>query len=205
VETDGGRIDARAVVLTTPAAVSASLLEREAPASASALRKLRYNPLAVVHLHADAPLRSMGFQVALSERSRLLRGVTFNECLFGRRQLCTAYLGGSAHPEVESMTTGALGDAAVAEFQACTGHQARVLAVEHARMPAWDRSWHALERVELPQGLHVAANWWSRPGVVGRLAEAERLARRLAAGESVGGGVPPSMATSGIVRASNDA
>jgi hypothetical protein len=29
----------------------------------------------------------------------------------------------------------------------------------------------------------VAASWWSRPGVVGRLAEAERLARTLAAVE----------------------
>jgi oxygen-dependent protoporphyrinogen oxidase len=181
VEADGARIDARAVVLTTPAAVTASLLEGVVPATASALRELRYNPLAVVHLHADAPLRSMGFQIALSERSRLLRGVTFNDCLFGRRQLCTAYLGGSAHPEVESMTKESLADAAVADFRACSGRDARVLAVEHVHMPAWDRSWHALQRVELPPGLHLAANWWSRPGVVGRLAEAARLARRVGA------------------------
>jgi oxygen-dependent protoporphyrinogen oxidase len=183
VETDGGAIDAATVVLTTPASVTASLLEAEAPSTASALRELRYNPLAVVHLDAEAPVRAMGFQVALSERARLLRGVTFNECLFGRPRLCTAYLGGSAHPEVEHMSADEIGTAAVREFRSCTGGDARVLAVERARMPAWDRSWRSLRRVELPTGVHVAANWWSRPGVVGRLAEAERWARRLSSNE----------------------
>jgi oxygen-dependent protoporphyrinogen oxidase len=179
--TDGGSFDARAVVLTTPAATTAELLERESPAAASALRDLRYNPLAVVHLDAHVPRRAMGFQVAFSERGRLLRGVTFNECLFGRPRLCTAYLGGSAHPEVESMGAEELGAAAVRELRSSTGVDARVLSVEGARMPAWDRSWLSLRGVELPSGVHVAANWWSRPGVVGRLAEAERLALELGA------------------------
>jgi oxygen-dependent protoporphyrinogen oxidase len=72
-----------------------------------------------------------------------------------------------------------LGAAAIRELRSCTGVDGRVLSVERARMPAWDRSWRSLGRVELPSGLHVAASWWSRPGVVGRLAEAERLARAL--------------------------
>jgi protoporphyrinogen oxidase len=182
VLTDGGCLAARAVVLTIPATQTAALLECEAPGAASALRELRYNRLAVVHLDAAAPRSAMGFQVALSERSRLLRGVTFNECLFGRSHLCTAYVGGSGYPELGSMTEDAIAGLAVADFRACTGRDARVLAVEHARMPAWDRSWRSLERVQLPPGLHVAANWWSRPGVGARVAEAERLARRIAAG-----------------------
>ena len=177
VETAAGTVDADAVVLTTPAPVTASLLAAAAPGTAAALRELRYNPLAVVHLNADAPVRAMGFQVALSERGRLLRGVTFNDCLFGRDGLCTSYLGGSAHPEVERMSVEQLGAAAVREFRSCTGNDARVLAVEPVRVPAWDRSWHALTRIDLPEGVHVAANWWSRPGVLGRLAEARRTAR----------------------------
>ncbi|MGE0158302.1 MAG: protoporphyrinogen oxidase [Gemmatimonadales bacterium] len=179
VESDRGVFDATAVVLTTPAEVTAALLSRAAPSTAAALAQLRYNPLAVVHVAAEAPVRAMGFQVALSERARVLRGVTFNECLFGRRDLCTAYLGGSTHPEVERMRDDELGAAAVRELHACTVRDARVLSVGRARMPAWDRSWRALERVELPEGVHLAANWWSRPGVVGRLAEAKRLARAL--------------------------
>jgi oxygen-dependent protoporphyrinogen oxidase len=46
-------------------------------------------------------------------------------------------------------------------------------------MPAWDLSWQALDGLDLPAGLHLAANWWSRPGLPGRLAEAERMARKL--------------------------
>ena len=180
VTTDGSSIDAAAVVLTTPAPVTASLLQGAAPATAAALRELRYNPLALVHLDAEPPVRGMGFQVALTERSLLLRGVTFHACLFGRARLCTAFLGGSAHPEVEPMSDEALGAAAVAELRACTGSEARVLSVARARMPAWDRSWHALARVEPPEGVYVAGSWWSRPGVVGRLTEAERLAKVLA-------------------------
>ncbi len=179
VVTDGGVIDTDSVVLATPALVTASLLEGVAPASAAAVRELRYNPLAVVHLDAEAPVRAMGFQVALSERARLLRGVTFNECLFGHERLCTAYLGGSLRPEVERMSDEALGAAAVTEFRSCTGGEARVLAVERVSMPAWDRSWHALRRVELPEGVRVAGSWWSRPGVVGRLAEAGQIAKTL--------------------------
>ena len=179
LDTASGAVDAGAVVLTTPAPVTASLLDTETPAVAEALHEIRYNPLAVVHLDAEAPVRAMGFQVALSERGRLLRGVTFNEWLFGRAGLCTAYLGGSAHPEVQHMAVEELAVAAVGEFRSCTGADARVIAVEHVRVPAWDRSWHALARIELPEGLHVAANWWSRPGVLGRLAEAQRVARVL--------------------------
>jgi oxygen-dependent protoporphyrinogen oxidase len=69
---------------------------------------------------------------------------------------------------------------ALSEFEACTGSRARVLAVEPERMPAWDVTWRSVQRVEIPEGLHFAANWWSRPGLPGRLAEAEQTARRLA-------------------------
>jgi oxygen-dependent protoporphyrinogen oxidase len=179
VEVDGDRIEAESVVLTTPAPVTASLLESAEPPTAAALRELRYNPLAVVHLEAQTPLRGMGFQVALSERRLALRGVTFNDSLFARRHLQTAFLGGAFHREVEHMDREELAARAVSELRTCTGADARVLAVEHVRMPAWDRSWRSLQRVDLPAGLHVAANWWSRPGLAGRFAEAERTARVL--------------------------
>ena len=73
----------------------------------------------------------------------------------------------------------ALARLAVEEFRHCTGFDARPLSVEHERMPAWDISWSALQGLSLPSGLRVAANWWSRPGLPGRLAEAERTARAL--------------------------
>jgi hypothetical protein len=119
----------------------------------------------------------MGFHVALSERPLALRGVTFNDSLFGRPNLYTAYLGGALHPELEHMDRAEVAALAVSDFRTCTGADARVLSVQRARVPAWDFTWRSLERVALPPGMHLAANWWSRPGLPGRFAEAERTAR----------------------------
>lgn len=179
LELDDGTVDAEAVVLSAPAPAAARLLEGVAPAAARAVGSLRYNPLAVVHLDAETDLRGLGFQVAFTEEALALRGVTFNDSLFGRRNLYTAYLGGARHPEVAQMDDETLASRAVGEFRGCTGYDARPLAVEHERMPAWDVSWSALEGMELPAGIHLAANWWTRPGLPGRLAEAERVARTL--------------------------
>ena len=182
VQLEEGGLDAEEVVLATPAPVAARLLAGLAPEASAAVGSLRYNPLAVVHLDAQTELRGLGFQVALTEPDLALRGVTFNDSLFGRRDLYTAYLGGARHPEVAGMDDASLGRRAVEEFRRCTGYEARPLSVAHERMPAWDVSWAALRGLEAPNGLHLAGNWWSRPGLPGRLAEAERLARRLVGG-----------------------
>lgn len=179
---DGTVVEASAVVLTTPAPVTSRLLESVAPEASVAVGGLRYNHLATVHLDADTDLRGMGFKVAFTERALSLTGVTYNDRLFGRRNLHTAYLGGARNPEVESMDDEELADVAVRDFRTTTGRDARVLAVSRERMPAWDVTWEALPRsLQLPGGLRLAGNWWSRPGLPGRLAEATALARELAA------------------------
>lgn len=177
VEFEGGAMDAEAVVLCVPAPAAARLLERVAPESASATEQLLYNPLAVVHLDATTELNGLGFQVAFTEPERTLRGVTFNDSLFDRRNLYTAYLGGARHPEVATMSDERLAALAVEEFRICTGYDnARALCVSHQRMPAWDMTWTAMQHFALAPGLHVAGNWRSRPGLAGRLAEARRVA-----------------------------
>lgn len=180
LDTASERLDARDVVLTTPAGAAAHLLRSVAPDVAAALAKLTYNPLAVVHLDAETDLRGLGYQVAFTERGLALRGVTFNASLFGRRNLYTAYLGGARAPDVVHLPDEALAARAAAEFRLCTGYSARPLAVSRERMPAWDTSWRAVQGVRPPEGIHFAANWWSRPGLPGRLAEASRLAEALA-------------------------
>ena len=179
VITAGSAIDARAVVLTVPSSISAQLLGKVAPHTTAAIAQLRYNPLAVVHLDADSDPACMGFQVALTEASLALRGVTFNESLFGRRRLHTAYLGGSRHPGIVELPDDAIAARAIAEFRQCTGRDARALAVARESMPAWDLTWRSITGLSLPPGLHVAANWHSRPGLPGRLADASRMARIL--------------------------
>ena len=181
LEMDGETIDAEHVVLTVPAPAAAVLLERPAPDAAAALRRLHYNPLGVVHLDADTPLVGLGFQVAFTE-TLALRGVTYNDALFGRHNVYTAYLGGARRPEVVELADDDLAALAIEEFRRCTGYDAAPLAVAREWMPAWDASWRALRGWTLPEGLHVAANWKTRPGIPGRLVEARRTAEALASG-----------------------
>ena len=79
-----------------------------------------------------------------------------------------------------SGTDDALGTLAAEEFRRCTGYAAEPVAVARPAMPAWDTSWSALRRLRLPTGLHVTANWESRPGLAGRFARARALAVELA-------------------------
>ncbi len=189
VVVDGEALPAEQVVLAVPAPVAARLLEGVAPEASSRIGGLRHNRLAVAHLRAETTLRGIGFQVSLAER-RALRGVTFAHCLFGgeagradRTGVYTAYLGAAG------LDDDALADLAVREFQRCTGHAAEPLAVARPVMPAWDTSWSALRGLRLPAGVHVTANWESRPGLAGRFARARALAAELA-GRPAGGRGP---------------
>lgn len=179
LETVRGRVEAEAVVLSVPADAAARMLEGVAPEGAARIAGLVYNPLAVVHLHAETELRGLGYQVSLAE-ALLTRGVTFNDSLFDRRGVYTAYLGGSRGRRALERPDAELGEVAVREFREVTGREARVLCIARERMPAWDRSWAALQGLRLPAGLHLAANWQARPGIPGRLAQAKRLAAELA-------------------------
>jgi oxygen-dependent protoporphyrinogen oxidase len=178
VETAGGEIEAEQVVLSVPAPAAASILRGIAPEAAARIARLVYNPLAVVHLRADTGIRGLGYQVSFAE-SLLTRGVTFNDSLFDRKGVYTAYLGGAKAPDVVQRSDEELADTAIREFRQVTGAHAEPLSVARERMPAWDLSWEALQGMELPAGIHIAANWESRPGVPGRLSQAKALAGRL--------------------------
>lgn len=179
VEHEGGRVAAERVVLSVAAPTAARLLAPVAPEAAQRIGSLRYNPLAVVHVHARTGLRGLGYQVSFEERL-VTRGVTFNDSLFGRDGVYTVYLGGAKAPWVAERADAELAEIATREFRQVTGADAEVLSVAHERMPAWDRSWGALDGLSLPDGLLLAANWESRPGMPGRIAQARQLARRLA-------------------------
>jgi protoporphyrinogen/coproporphyrinogen III oxidase len=179
VRTEHDAIAAEHVVVTTPAAAAARLLAEVAPAEAARIGTLHYNPLTVVHLHAITELRGLGYQVSLAE-PLVTRGVTWNDSLFGREGVYTVYLGGAKNPWVADEPDERVREIAVSEFRTVTGYDARVLAVEQERMPAWDRSWAAIQGMVLPRGLHIHANWESRPGIPGRLSMARRLAQTLA-------------------------
>ncbi|WP_137284436.1 protoporphyrinogen oxidase [Halorussus salinisoli] len=181
VETTDGEEYVDDLVVTTPADVTADLLGDLAPDSAAALRELNYNPQAVVHLHSEADLTGAGYQVQYDE-AFLTLGVTWNASLLGRDGVYTCYLGGSRNPELVEESDDELASVAVEEFEEITGHSARALSVRRLRrgMPAYDRSWSALDRVSAPQGVRLCTNYTARAGIPGRVREAKRVAEELA-------------------------
>jgi oxygen-dependent protoporphyrinogen oxidase len=170
------------VVLTTPAAVTGTLLDAVAPEAAAALRQLTYNPLVLVHVEPDRTMDAAGFQVQYDESFHTL-GVTCNADLFDRDEHYTCFLGGARTPEMVDWPESAIRDTAVTEFADLTGVDASVLNVQRLPrgMPAYDTSWTAMDRVETPDGVHICANYASRAGVPGRVRRAKALAERLSA------------------------
>jgi len=179
VETPAGELHARDVVLTCPADRAAELLEAEDPESAGLLAEIRYNSLAIVHLLSDLEMEAMGYQIAHHEGFGT-RGVTFNDALFDRDGVYTAYLGGATAPELPGRPDEEVADVARREFRAVTGRDSELLRIGRTKMAAWDRSRAELDRLRLPGGVHLCAAYESRAGIPGRLENARELAEALA-------------------------
>lgn len=180
LETDRGSVAVDDVVLTTPAGETADLLREVAPEPADRLDRLSYNPLAVVHLDADLDTEGTGFLVADEEDTPLL-GSTWNTSAFDRDGVVTCYLGGADRPGLVESEDEHLGRVAAAEFQRIVGCNASPLAVHRwsRGMPAYDRSWTALDGVELPERIHLRANFHARAGIPGRVRAARSTADQL--------------------------
>lgn len=184
VETPDGTTEFDDVVLTTPADLSADLVADLAPDSAEALRELNYNPLVLVYVRADLDSgdvdpAALGYQVGYGEELRTL-GVSWNASMF-ERDICTCFFGGMHDPEIFEESDERIAEIATTEFEAVTGADAEVVAVNRLRrgFPAYDNSWDAIERVELPDGVRLATNYTARMGVPSRLREAEQVAAEL--------------------------
>jgi oxygen-dependent protoporphyrinogen oxidase len=180
VHVDGAEVvSAESVVLACPSDVAAGLLSEDCPEEASRLSTLRYNPLALAYLRADTDLRGFGYQIAFGE-SLETRGVTWNDSLFERPGLYTAYLGGMKNPDLCDWDDGRIASIACEEFQTVTGYAAEAVQISRTRIPAWDESWDALDGVEWPPDLYFCSNYTARPGILGRIVDAKRLAATLA-------------------------
>jgi len=183
IETADGAEYVDHVVLTTPADVTAGIVADLVPESAAALARLHYNPLAMVYLHAETDARGLGYQVRREEGLHTL-GVSWNASAFDRDGVYTAFLGGMDEPELVDRPDGELGRIASEEFEAVMGAGAEPIAVNRWErgFPAYDHSWGALDRVDPPEGVHLATNYTARMGVPSRVREARELAEQLASG-----------------------
>lgn len=168
------------VVLAVPAGRAAAILARAAPEAAGRLARLTYNRLAIVHMAAAGdPIPGFGYQTAFGEPFET-RGVTFNDALFGRKGVVTAFLGGARSPQLPDWPDDRIAALAEREFQRVTKRAATTLEVSRPVIPAYDLSWRALEDLRLPPGIHLCAGYLERAGVGGRLAQAARLVRKFA-------------------------
>lgn len=180
VRTARGSVGVDHVVLTTPAADAATLLQEIPGAEVDPLTRLNYNGLVVVHLAADYDGAGFGYQVRRDDPLTTL-GVTWNDSLFNRENVYTAFLGGMWNPELLDRPDTQLGRLAAEEFETVTGASAKVINVRKLPdvIPAYDRSWDELERLTLPDRITIASNYTARIGIPGRINEARRLALRL--------------------------
>ena len=170
------------VVLTLPAPAVAGMLDALVPEAAGRFGSLRYNPLVVVPLVVPegvaVPEVGSGFKETL-ESSALTRGVTAHGALFDRRGLFSAFLGGMGREELLNRSDEVLMAVARDEFRAVTGVEPVPLLAHRTWMPAWDRSWKAMDGLALPAGVHICAAYAHRPGIPGRLEDARRVAELL--------------------------
>jgi len=182
IVTEDGTTAVDQIVVTTPAPVTAEILDPLDSDLAGVLANLTYNPLAVVHLQSEYGREGHGCQILDSEGYETL-GMTWNASMLDRDGVFTSYLGGSRSPEVVAQSDEPLGELAASEFESITDCAAEPLHVTRWEpgMPAYDASWNALEDVSFPDGVHVCATFAERAGIPGRLRDARRTAEAILA------------------------
>jgi oxygen-dependent protoporphyrinogen oxidase len=204
-EQDGrmGTITASAVVLATPAAGAAALVEPHAPGAAQALAGIEYPPVASVasvYARADVahPLDGFGFLVPQKEGRRIL-GTIFSSTLFEQRTgsdrvLLTTFVGGMRQPEVARLEEAEIAAIVEAELAALLGARAGPRSIAVTRWeraipqyaPGHSQRMAALEAAEaaLP-GLYFCANYRGGISVGDCVKSAHAMAERVDA--SLGG------------------
>jgi len=169
------------VVLTTPAGATADLVADLDAALATTLRRFRYNPIAMVFLESAYDRPGIGTLLP-SDADANVSGLTWNASFLNRDGVFTAYLDPTTYPDVCSADDDTLGAVAASAFEQITGASATPIDVHrwNPGMPAYDRSWRAMEDLSTPDGIHLCANYVGRPGLPGRLRRGRALAERLA-------------------------
>ena len=175
VHTDDDTVAAETVVFTTPAPTTAALLEEVDDTAASVIRQFSYNPIGVVHLRSAFDGTGHGFHVI--DDGFQTSGSTWNHSMLGRDGLFTSYIG-SGNPEFLDADEAVIGRRAATEFESITGEEAEVLNVNVIRpgMPAYDRSWDALEELSTPDGIEICSAFTSRAGLIGRISDGRKTA-----------------------------
>jgi len=187
-----------AVVLSTPAAAAADLLGPHAGRAADVLRRIPYNPAAVVAFGyppgtLPRPLDGFGFLVPAAEQRRILGSVWCSSLFPNRstkgRALMRSIIGGARHPELVAEPDETLAPMVMAELSVILGGAMPAPAFQ--RIIRWPQAIPQytvghLERVaaveaavgELP-GVHLATNALYGVSLADCIARAEKLPERV--------------------------
>lgn len=185
------QVEARAVVLTTPAYVASDLLQPLQSQASQALREFVYPPVACVVLaYPDAAfrvsLRGFGNLVPRDQGIRTL-GTIWSSCLFPGRtptgwQVLTSFIGGATDPEIASLSSDEIVQVVHQDLQQTLltqdAVQPKVLAVHlwPRGIPQYTLGHHQrLEQID--QGLNQLSGLYLCSNYIGGVALGDRVQR----------------------------
>ncbi|AUX10292.1 protoporphyrinogen/coproporphyrinogen III oxidase [Halalkaliarchaeum desulfuricum] len=185
IATAGGVTSVDEVVITTQADSAAELLSGVDDGTAETLERFNYNPIAMVYLESAFDRPGIGTLVPWYESSKI-SGTTWNSSFLHRDGLFTCYVDPGSYPEMLEVSEETLGEEIAREFETLTGSPATPIDVHliEPGMPAYDRSWKALDELTPPDGIHFCTAFTERPGIPGRLRHAARVAGQITESES---------------------
>jgi oxygen-dependent protoporphyrinogen oxidase len=191
-------LDARAVIVATPAAAAARLIRPHAEYAASALEEIPYPPVASVasvYERADVAhaLDGFGFLVPKKEQRRIL-GTIFSSTLFenrahSRQVLLTTFVGGMRQPELAQLDEAAILSMVQDELVSLLGVRAPALRTWINRWPRAIPQYTlehlarmaSIERAELAlPGLFLQANYRGGISVADCIKSSRAMADRVA-------------------------
>ncbi len=197
IMTGDGILNAAGVIVTTPAYITAGLLENTAGGCAALLRKIEYASTAVVILayrkkDIETELDGFGFVVPRTERSSIIACSFSSEKFPGRApQSCTVlriFVGGALDPETYKMEDPGIIDTVRKEIGSLLGIKSDPVFTIIKRYPGAMPQYHIGHRelvegiqreIKKLDGLEIAGNAFGGVGIPDCINSGERAAERL--------------------------
>ncbi len=190
------------IIFSTPAAVTAALLNTISPETSQLLNGIEYAPLTVLHTgfersQIDHPLDGTGFLTPKSEATPF-NGNIWMSSLFNNRApagktLLTTYLGGARHPEISQWDDDYVVERSMDALQPILGihgapdmvrlnrHQ-EALPLYHGNYAARVKAIRS--NISSSPGLHIAANYLGGVSVRDRISQGKDLSAEILMAET---------------------
>jgi oxygen-dependent protoporphyrinogen oxidase len=197
VATGDGILNAAGVIITTPAYITAGLLENAAGECAALLRKIEYASTAIVILayrkeQIETELDGFGFVVPMIERSSMIACSFSSEKFTGRAPegytTLRAFVGGAVSPDTYRMEDPRIIETVQKELSSLLGIKSSPVFTLIKRYPESMPQYHVGHRelvegiqreIKKLDGLEIAGNAFGGVGIPDCINSGERAAERL--------------------------